>query len=444
MENKWKEMYKSKLTTAEGAVKFIKNGDLIASASINGQPTQIVDALVRRMASGEIKDSRILFSLSVRMSALQNPEIIEQCYQNNNTLDTMYAGPLERYFLEQGSYSYVPHRLQDGPLMTARVGLHAGLITVSPMDKHGYFSTGTNPEYIYGFIRRNPGCKILAEVNENMPRTFGNNHFHISELTAIVENNVPLFELPPIPISEQDELIGQYIAERVPDGACLQLGIGGMPNAVAKYLTHKKDLGIHTEMLCDTMVDLYEAGAITGSKKKLMPRKWAACFAMGTKRLYDFMADNPMIEMYDSEWINDPYNIAKNDNVVSINATLEVDLSGQCASEAIGTRQYSGAGGQMDFTEGTWRSNGGQAFLALYSTYKDKSGKLHSSIVPTLTPGSMVTTTRNDVQYVVTEYGVAWLKGFDLRQRVKELVRIAHPDFRDQLMEEARKLKYIR
>lgn len=437
-------MYKRKHTTAEEAVKAIDNGILIAAASINGQPPLLVDAMIRRMASGGIRDARFLFSLSVRMTALHNPEIIAQCEEYNNTLDTMYAGPLERYFLEQGGFSYVPHRLADGPLMTARVGMGAALITLSPMDKHGFFSTGANPEYIYGFIRRNPGCKILAEVNQYMPRTYGNNHFHISELTAIVENHIPLVELPPIPISEQDEMIGQYIAERVPDGACIQLGIGGMPNAVAKYLINKKDLGIHSEMLCDTMVDLYEAGAITGSKKKLLPRKWTACFAMGTKRIYDFIDENPLVEMYDSEWVNDPYNISQNDNMISINATLEVDLSGQCASEAIGTRQYSGAGGQMDFTEGTWRSNGGQAFLALYSTYKDKSGVMHSSIVPTLTPGSMVTTTRNDVQYVVTEFGIARLKGFDLRQRVKDLVRIAHPDFRDWLMEEARKLKYIK
>lgn len=196
-------------------------------------------------------------------------------------------------------------------------------------------------------------------------------------------------------------------------------------------------------MICDTMLDLYEAGVITGAKKNFMPRKWIACFAMGTKRLYDFMNENPMVEMYDSEWVNNPHTISRNDNIISINATLEVDLSGQCASEAIGTRQYSGAGGQMDFTEGAWRSKNGKAFLGLYSTYTDKNGIKHSSITPTLTPGSMVTTTRNDVQYVVTEYGVAWLKGFNLRQRVKELVRIAHPDFRDQLMEEARKLKYI-
>lgn len=444
MESKWREMYKSKLKSAEEAVKIISNGDLIATASINGQPPAIVDALVHRMADGGLKDARFIFALSVRLTALHNPELIAKCEQNNNILDTMYAGPLERYFLEQGSYSYVPHRLADGPLMTARVGLHAALITVSPMDQHGFFSTGINPEYIYGFIRRNPGCKILAEVNENMPRTFGNNHFHISELSVIVENNIPLFELPDIPITEADEKIGQYIADMVPDGSCLQLGIGGMPNAVAKYLLDKKDLGIHTEMICDTMLDLYEAGVITCAKKNFMPRKWVACFAMGTQRLYDFMNENPLIEMYDSEWVNDPRTISRNNNLISINATLQVDLSGQCASEAIGTRQYSGAGGQMDFTEGAWRSKNGKAFLGLYSTYKDKAGKLHSSITPTLTPGSMVTTTRNDVQYVVTEYGVAWLKGFNLRQRVEALVRIAHPDFRDELMEEARKLKFIK
>jgi acyl-CoA hydrolase len=443
MENKWKEMYKSKLKSADEAVTLINSGDLIASASINGQPPLLVDALARRMASGAIENTRFIFSLSVRMTSLHNPEIIAQCNQYNNSLDAMYAGPLERYFLEQGGFTYIPHRLADGPLMTARVGLDAAVITVSPMDKHGYFSTGANPEYIYGFIRRNPGCKILAEINEFMPRTYGNNQFHISELAAVVENNIALVELPPIPISEQDELIGQYIAEMVPDGACIQLGIGGMPNAVGKYLINKKDLGIHSEMLCDTMVDLYEAGVITGAKKNLLPRKWAACFAFGTRRLYDFIDSNPLIEMHDSEWINDPHTISRNDNVVSINATLEVDLSGQCASEAIGPRQYSGAGGQMDFTEGAWKSNGGKAFLALYSTYKDKSGVLHSSIVPSLTPGSMVTTTRNDVQYVVTEYGVAWLKGFSLRQRVKDLVRIAHPDFREELLEGAKKLHYI-
>jgi acyl-CoA hydrolase len=444
VESKWQEMYRSKLMTADDAAKHISNGMLMASGSINAQPQALCNAVGERMASGDLRDVRFLFSLSARPGSVHNPELIEKMLQNGNMLDAMYAGPLERYFMDQGSYSYVPHRLFDGPMMTARVGLDAAVMVVSPMDKHGFFSTGTNPDYVYGFIRRNPGCVILAEVNKYMPRSYGNNHFHISELTAVVENDLPLVELPDLPLTEKDEMIGQYIAERVPDGACLQLGIGGIPNAVAKYLTDKKDLGIHSEMLCDSMVDLYEAGAITGNRKKLLPRKWVASFAFGSKRLYDFIAENPLVEMYDSEFVNDPYNIGLNDNAISINSTLEVDLTGQCCSDAIGNKQYSGAGGQMDFIEGTWRSKGGMAFLALYSTYETKDGELKSRIVPTLRENSMITTTRNDVQYIVTEYGVAWLKGFNLDQRAKALIKIAHPDFRDQLEFEARQLRYLR
>lgn len=444
MESKWQEMYRSKLKTAEEAAQLISNGMLIASGSINAQPQALGNAIGNRMASGDLRDARFLCSLSARPTSMHNPELIGKMIENGNMLDAMYAGPLERYFLEQGSYSYVPHRLFDGPMMTARVGLDAAIMVVSPMDRHGYFSTGVNPDYVYGFIRRNPGCIVLAEVNQHMPRAHGNNHFHITELAAVVENDLPLVELPSFPLSEKDELIGQHIAERVPDGACLQLGIGNIPNAVAKYLTNKKDLGIHSEMLCDSMVDLFEAGVITGARKKLLPRKWVASFAFGTKRLYDFIAENPLVEMHDSEFVNDPYNIGLNDNVVSINSTLEVDLTGQCASDAIGNRQYSGAGGQMDFIEGAWRSNGGQAFLALYSTYETKDGEVRSRIVPTLQANSMITTTRNDVQYIVTEYGVAWLKGFNLEQRAKALIKVAHPDFRDQLEFEARKLRYIR
>lgn len=443
MEAKWREMYKTKLMSSEEAVKLITNGMLVASGAINGQAVDIGNALANRMAAGEVCNTRVLFSLSARPNGYHNPEIIQKCKENNNILDAMYAGPLERYFLEQRHYSYVPHRLFDGPMMTARVGMDAAMIVVSPMDRNGYFSTGLNPDYVYGFIRRNPGCIILAEVNKFMPRAYGNNHFHITELAAIVENDLPLVELPSFPLTEKDELIGQHIAERVPDGACIQLGIGNIPNAVAKYLTDKKELGVHTEMLCDSLVDLYEAGVITGSRKKLMPRKWVSSFAFGTKRLYDFIADNPLVEMYDSEFVNDPYNIGLNDNVVSINSTLEVDLTGQCASDALGNIQYSGAGGQMDFIEGAWRSKGGQAFLALYSTYENKEGEIKSRIIPYMRAGAMITTTRNDVQYIVTEYGVAWLKGFNLNQRAKELIRIAHPDFRDELTFEAEKLGYL-
>lgn len=233
MESRWQEMYRNKLKSPEEAVKLIPDGVFMATALTNGQPPALINALAGRMAAGEVRDVTYMCSLAVRPTELHNPETIEKINQYN-TLDAMYAGPLERYFLDQGYYSYIPHRLFDGPMMTARVGMGAAMITVSPMDHHGFFSTGINPDYIYGFIRRNPGCIILAEVNKFMPRTFGNNHFHISELAAIVENDTPLFTLPDIPISEKDELIGQLIAERVPDGACLQLGIGNIPNAVAK------------------------------------------------------------------------------------------------------------------------------------------------------------------------------------------------------------------
>jgi acyl-CoA hydrolase len=429
--------------TAEDAVKLIPDNILLAGALTNGQPPALLNAMSKRMADGDLRGVTYMCSLAVRPLELHNPATIEKI-NLYNAVDVMYSGPIERYYLNQGLFSYIPHRLFDGPQMAGNVGMEAAVITVSPMDRHGYFSTGTNPDYLYGFVKHNPGCLILAEVNEHMPRTFGNNHFHVTELNAIVENNVPLVTLPDMPLSDKDDLIGQYIAEYVPDGACLQLGIGTIPNAVARHLSDKKDLGIHSEMLCDNMLDLYEQGAITGRRKRLLPGKWAACFALGSQRLYDFIHENPLVEMHDSEFVNDPCNIGLNDNVIAINATLEVDLAGQCASEAIGTRQYSGSGGQVDFMEGAWRSKGGKAFLALYSTYTDKSGTVKSRINPTLSPGSMVTTTRNDVQYVVTEYGVADLKGYNLRKRTRALINIAHPDFRDWLTFEAQKLNYLR
>lgn len=442
-KNKVKDLYKSKLMTAEEAVKLIPQNSFIATPLTNGQPPKLINAMAHCMASGELRGCEFLGCLSVRFMDIHKPEILAEI-NKYNTIDVMYSGPIERYFINEGLYSFVPHRLFDGPKMVEVANMKAALITVSPMDEHGFFSTGIHPDYIYGFIHHSPGCKIIVEVNENMPRTYGNNHFHISEIAAVVENNEPLVCLPEIPVNEKDELIGQYIAELVPDGACLQLGIGTIPNAVALHLKDKKDLGIHSEMLCDSMVDLYEQGVITGRRKNFMPRKWVACFAFGSQKLYDFVRENPMVEMHSCEITNDPYYIGLNDNVISINSTLEVDLAGQCASEAIGTKVYSGAGGQMDFVEGAWRSKGGKAFLALYSTYEDKTtGELKSRIVPTLTPGAYVTTTRNDTQYVVTEYGVAYLKGYNMRDRVKSLIRIAHPDFRDWLTFEAKKLNYI-
>src|SRR5690606_29693992 len=235
---------------------------------------------------------------------------------------------------------------------------------------------------------------IIVEVNENMPRTYGNNQLHITEVSAIVENHIHLFELPEIPITKEDEIIGNYIAEMIEDGSCIQIGIGGMPNAIAKLLVDKRDLGVHSEMLTDSMVDLYYAGAITCAKKNFMPYKWIGSFALGTRKLYDFIDNNPLVEMHSTKFVNDPVVIGYNDNLVSVNATFEVDLTGQCASESIGPAQYSGTGGQLDFVQGAWRSKGGKSFLTLYSTYTDKEGNKRSKIVPTITPGMFTTVSR--------------------------------------------------
>lgn len=439
----WKEMYRSKLVSVEDAVATIKSGDLLCSPLTNGQPVALTNALTKRMLDGKLQGLNVISALEARFLDMYQPEIMQKIARDN-AIEIMYCGPISRHYVRQGICTYTAHRMFEGPKIAAQRGVNVAMITVSPMDRHGFFSMGTNPDYMWGMIRHcMPDIRIIAEVNEHMPRTYGTNHFHISEVDLIVEHNEPMLQLPDIPITSEDEAIGSLIAEQVPDGACLQIGIGGIPNAVARHLFNKKDLGIHTEMLCDSLVDLYEAGAITCKRKSHLPLKWVASFAVGSQRLYDFMNENPMVEMHNSELVNDPYIIGLNDNVVSINSTLEVDLTGQCASEALGTLQYSGAGGQMDFIEGAWRSKGGKAYLATYSTYADKEGKLHSKIVPTLTPGAQVTTPRGDVQYVVTEYGIAYLKGKNLRQRVEELVSIAHPDFRDWLRSEARRLKFL-
>lgn len=438
----WSEAYKQKMMSPEDAVSLIQDGNGVIVPLANGQPPTLINALARRILADQVKNINFISALDVRFLEIHNPEICAKA-----TMETLYAGPISRYFVQQAQFAYTPHRFWEGPDIAGYCrDATVYMMTVSPMDKNGFFSTGTHPDYIWGMTReamKNRDCVILLEVNRHMPRTCGNNQFHISEITALIEADTPLVCLPEIPITPEDEAIGRYIAEQVPNGACLQLGIGGIPNAVARFLEDKHDLGVHSEMLCDSMVDLFHKGVITCRKKNFHPHKWIGSFVMGSQALYDFVADNPLVEMYNSKYVNDPYHVGLNDNMMAINSTLEVDLTGQCASESIGPMQYSGTGGQTDFVEGAWRSKGGKAFLALYATYTDKEGKLHSKIKSTLSPGSMVSTTRNDVQYVVTEFGIAYLKGQNMRRRVEELINIAHPDFRDQLRFEAKKLMFI-
>jgi len=309
---------------------------------------------------------------------------------------------------------------------------------VSPMDQHGYFSLGIAADYTMAAIRK--ARAVIVEVNENVPFAFGNCHLHISQVTALVENNEPVLEVGLPTIGPVQEAIGKYVADMIEDGSTLQIGYGGIPDAVVMQLTHKKDLGIHTEMIGDGILTLVEAGAVTNRRKNYLPGKMVATFALGSKKLYDWIDRNPMFEMHPVDFTNDPYLAGQNDNLIAINATLEIDFLGQCGSESLGPIPYSGTGGQSDFVRAANRSKGGKAFIVLPSTAKD--GAI-SRIVPTLTPGTHVSTSKNDINYVVTEYGVAQLRGKTAKQRCQALIAIAHPDFRAELTESAKKMHLL-
>lgn len=438
--NRWQEMYKQKLMSPDDAAKLFVSGDNILAPLSNGQPVALNNALARRVMNGDLRDITYVSGVDIKWFDLYNYDLADRV-----TIDSGYVAIATRHGEDQGIYTYTPCRLGETIDMISRCREpQVASMVVSPMDKHGFFSTGCNVDWGWEAAKVSNPRNIILEVNEDMPRTYGNNQFHISEVSAIVEDNTPLFTLPDIPVNDKDRTIGEYIADMIEDGSCIQIGIGGMPNAIANFLMEKHDLSIHSEMLTDSMVDLYHAGVITSKNKTFMPYKWIGSFALGTRKLYDFIHENPMVEMHSTKFVNDPVIIGKNDNMISVNATLEVDLTGQCASESIGVKQYSGTGGQLDFVQGAWRSRGGKSFLTLYSTYTDKNGEVKSKIVPQLTPGMFITVSRTEVQYVVTEYGVANLKGQNLRTRFKELVNIAHPDFRDWLEFEARRLQFIR
>lgn len=437
--NRWKEQYAQKLMSAEEAAKLFEDGDMLITPLANGQPPAILNAVAQRVRAGDLQNCLWLTAVDVKMVDVYYPDVAAKM-----TIDSGFVGPFARDSVGKGLFTYTPARLgQIVELAQHCRDVKIVAAVVSPMDKHGYFSTGIDVDIGWEPAKATDRRHIILEVNENMPRTFGTNHFHISEVSGIVENTHPLMELPTLPVDEKDKAIGSYIADMIEDGSCIQLGIGGIPNAIAHSLIDKKNLSVHSEMLVDSMVDLYYAGVITSARKNFMPYKWIGSFALGSRKLYDFVDDNPLVEMHSARFVNDPYVIGQNDNMISVNSTLEVDLTGQAASESIGSRQYTGTGGQLDFVQGAWRSRGGKSFLTLYSTYTNKDGELKSKIVPSPSPGIYTTVSRTDVQYVVTEYGVANIKGKNIRTRVKELVNIAHPDFRDWLLFEARKMNII-
>jgi acetyl-CoA hydrolase len=429
----WTEQYSKKVVSAAEAVKAVKSGDRIFLTGNCSVPSQILSALVDR--AHELKDVEINQALTVGSADYVSPEM-----EGHLRVNTMFISHNTREAVQAGRADFTPVLLSEFPLLFKNkvLPVNVAFVHLSPPDPHGFCSFGVEVG-----LSKSPAESaeiIIAEVNEQMPRTLGDSFNHVSALDYIVPVDYPLPELAmgegkP---SEKVEKIAEFIADLIPDEATMQMGIGAIPDAVLKHLFDKKDLGIHTELFSDGVIELVESGVLTNAKKTLHPGKIIAGFILGTKRLYDWVHNNPLIEFLRTEYVNDPFVVSQNHRMVAVNSAIEVDLTGQICADSIGTKLYSGVGGQLDFIYGASRSDGGVPIIALPSTAKD-----FSRIVPTLKVGAGVITTRNHVHYVVTEYGVADLYGKTIRERAQELINVAHPDFRDELIKEAKELHYI-
>jgi len=412
--------------TAAEAVTGITSGQHVFIHSAAATPRELVQAMSLR--SHELSDVK-LYSIHTEWEATYlKPE-----YAGAFHLNTFFVGGNVRKAVNAGKASYIPMFLSEIPvaIRSGAVRLDVALISVSPPDKNGYCTLGVSCDITKAAIDN--AAVIIAEINPYMPRVAGDGIIHCSNITAAVEVSYPIYEAPEKPISEREQKIGAHVAALVPDGATLQMGIGGIPNAVLHELKNHKDLGIHTEMFSDGIIDLVQRGVITNKMKTIHRGLIVSGFAIGSRRLYDFMDDNPSIRLLDIEYVNNPTVIRKNDKVTAINSAIEIDLFGQVCADSIGTQQYSGVGGQVDYMRGAALSRGGKPIIALPST----TSKGDSRIVSKLHPGASVVTTRSHVHYVVTEYGTAYLHGKNLQQRAKALIAIAHPDQREQLEREA-------
>lgn len=426
----YKELYRQKLITPQEAVQKVQSNNEIVVAVAASEPPALLSQL--HTIADRVENVSVLMTLTLgEYDFYMKPEM-----KGKFILNAWYYGNGPRKVHDQGTVSYNPTHLHNA--ITKRVTVrHPNVFfgTAAPVDNHGYLNLSLGLMYEKEALEQ--ADLVILEVNENLPRTHGDTQIHIRDVDFIVENHRKLPALPPVTPTEKDKIIGQYIAELVEDGATIQLGIGGIPNAAAMFLTNKKDLGVHTEMLSDPVVDLVEAGVVTGKQKTLWKDKTVATFAFGSQKLYDFINNNQSVEFHRGSIVNDPYIVAQNHKMTSINTTLQVDLFGQCCSEAIGHRQYSGSGGASDTAIGAQRAKEGKSIVALYSTAKNDT---LTSIVPLLSSGAAVTISRNDVDYVVTEYGIAHLRGRNIRERVDRLIAIAHPQFREQLRHEADRL----
>lgn len=425
------ELYQKKLISAQDLAERVENGWVLGMDAAPTQTDAIVSAVCERAKSGVLTDVTVHTMLDSYPFAFY----ADASFNGKVNGVSWFSGGGARKAIAAGYADYIPNYYRDTmKLIRDHYAYDAFCVSVSPMDKHGYFSLATTSSYSEAMISK--AKRIFIEVNSFQPRAVCNTQLHISQVDAIVENSHPLPVLPPVKLDETSITIGNLIAEQIPDGACIQLGIGAIPDATGMALKTKHDLGIHTEMFTDSMVELIACGAVNNSKKQIHPFKTVTTFAFGSRRIYDYIDDNPAIMILPVDYVNDPNVICKNDNMISINAAVEVDLWGQVCAESVGTKHLSGTGGQVDYVRGATQSRGGKSFIAFESTAK---GGSISKIKSSLTEGAVVTTSKNDVNYVVTEYGIAHLRGQSLESRARQLIAIAHPDFRDELTYAARK-----
>ncbi len=434
----WNSIYQSRVTTAENAVQAVQSGNRIFMTGNVSIPQILLAALVAYAPN--LRDVQICQALSVGAADYVKPEM-----EGHLRVNAMFISANVRKAVQECRADFTPVLLSEFPLLFKNgiLPVDVAFVHVSPPDEHGFCSLGVEVG-----LTKSPAESakiIIAEVNDQMPRTLGDSFIHVSRLTHIVPVSYPIPEMPMAadatdPIVER---LAGYVADLIPDGATMQMGIGAIPDAVLKYLFHKKDLGVHSELISDGVIDLVEAGVLTSARKTLHPGKIVLGFVLGSKRLYSWVNDNPLCEFRRTEYVNDPFVIAQNDNMVAINSAIEIDLTGQVCADSIGPKFFSGIGGQLDFVYGASRSKGGIPIIAMPSTNIMKDGTSASKIVPMLKQGAGVVTGRNHVHFVVTEYGVADLYGKSIRQRVKALVGVSHPDFRADLEKQANQLNWI-
>ncbi len=429
----WNVNYKRKLMSAGDALRCVESGMRVYIHPGNAEPELLVEALIER--APYVRDVEIIHLMTMGSAPYVAPEMAGHFRHN-----AMFIGGNVREAVNDGRADYTPVFLSEieGLFSDGQIPLDVALIHVSPPDAHGYCSLGVGVDTTMTAVR----CAryTVAQVNDQMPRTYGDCFLHVSQIDAFVETSRPLCETPRVEITDTHRAIARHVAKLIDDGSTLQTGIGGIPDAVLPFLTDRKDLGVHTELVSDGVIPLIDAGIINGARKTLLPRKIVLSFVLGTKRLFDYVNENPIFEFRPNAFTNDPMQIARNDKMIAINSALQVDLTGQVCADSIGTQFYSGIGGQVDFIRGASRSKGGKPIIALPATAKNDT---LSRIVPMLDPGAGVVTSRGLTRYVVTEFGIAYLHGKTIRGRAEALIQVAHPKFRDQLYEYCERTKWL-